>query len=59
MKDIEEKLGLTRETMIAMAIFLGCDYDDGVENIGIKKAQELIRELRLNELDPLTRWRHL
>lgn len=57
MKDIEEKLGLTRETMIAMAIFVGCDYDDGVENIGIKKAQELMRELRLNELDPLTRIR--
>lgn len=55
MKDIEEKLGLTRETMIAMAIFVGCDYDDGVENIGIKKAQELMRELRLNEFDPLTR----
>jgi 5'-3' exonuclease len=53
---INEELGLTRKTMVAMAMIVGCDYDEeGIRNIGIEKAQELIREFQKNHLDPLTR----
>lgn len=60
MSVIEERLGMTRETLVAMAMLVGCDYDKGIKDIGIEKAQELFRELRSNHMDPLTRiesWR--
>lgn len=60
MSVIEEQLGMTRETLVAMAMLVGCDYDKGIKDIGIEKAQELFRELRSNHMDPLTRiksWR--
>lgn len=46
MSVIEERLGMTRETLVAMAMLVGCDYDEGIRDIGIEKAQELFRELR-------------
>lgn len=60
MSVIEERLGMTRETLVAMAMLVGCDYDEGIRDIGIEKAQELFRELRSNHKDPFTRimsWR--
>ncbi|XP_048732356.2 flap endonuclease GEN homolog 1-like isoform X2 [Ostrea edulis] len=62
MENIKEKLELTRETMVAMAMLVGCDYDEeGIRDIGIEKTRELITELKNNHLDPLTRiteWRN-
>lgn len=55
MSVIEERLGMTRETLVAMAMLVGCDYDEGIRDIGIEKAQELFRELRSNHKDPFTR----
>lgn len=56
MSVIEEQLGMTRETLVALAMLVGCDYDKGIKDIGIEKAQELFRELRSNHMDPLTRY---
>lgn len=55
MSVIEERLGMTRETLVAMAMLVGCDYDEGIRDTGIEKAQELFRELRSNHKDPFTR----
>lgn len=55
MSVIEEQLGMTRDTLVAMAMLVGCDYGKGIRDIGIEKAQELFRELRSNHMDPLTR----
>lgn len=60
MSVIEEQLGMTRDTLVAMAMLVGCDYGKGIRDIGIEKAQELFKELRSNHMDPLTRiksWR--
>lgn len=60
MSVIEERFEMTRETLVAMAMLVGCDYDKGVRDIGIEKAQELFREQRSNQMDPLKRingWR--
>ncbi|ONK63702.1 uncharacterized protein A4U43_C07F18000 [Asparagus officinalis] len=43
MKDIETELGLTRETLIRMALLLGSDYTEGVSGIGIVNAIEVVR----------------
>ncbi|XP_062581216.1 flap endonuclease GEN homolog 1-like [Saccostrea cucullata] len=59
-RDTENKLELTRETLVAMAMLVGFDYDKGLRDIGIEKAQELFREMACNQQDPLTRitgWR--
>ena len=39
---IEEKLGLNRESLIAMALLLGSDYTDGTKNIGYETAIKLL-----------------
>ena len=39
---IEEKLGLNREKLVAMALLIGSDYTDGAKNIGPETAIKLI-----------------
>ena len=39
---IEEKLGLNRERLIAMALLLGSDYTDGAKNVGPETAMKLL-----------------
>ncbi len=44
LKKIEEKIGITREQLIDIAILIGTDYNEGVYGIGPKKALKLIKE---------------
>lgn len=46
MKDVEERLGLTREKLVAMALLLGCDYlPKGVPGVGVERAVKLMNSL--------------
>lgn len=51
MSVIEERLGMIREILVVMAMLVGCDYDEGIRDIGIEKVQEFFRELRSNQMD--------
>lgn len=54
MEAIEQKLGLSRESVVAIALFAGCDYDrSGVPNVGITHAVSLLRKWK--GLDPFQR----
>eukprot|EP01101_Sappina_pedata_P010070 TRINITY_DN624_c0_g1_i1.p1 TRINITY_DN624_c0_g1~~TRINITY_DN624_c0_g1_i1.p1 ORF type:complete len:651 (-),score=171.58 TRINITY_DN624_c0_g1_i1:15-1967(-) len=44
MSDIEEKLGLSRNHLVGMALMLGCDYTHGVAGIGPKLSAKIIDE---------------
>ncbi|XP_070588954.1 flap endonuclease GEN homolog 1 isoform X2 [Erythrolamprus reginae] len=45
--DIEENLGCTRESLIGLAILLGCDYlPKGVPGVGKEQALKLIKTLK-------------
>jgi len=48
---ILEKLGMTREQLIDVAILVGTDFNPGVHGIGPKKALKIVSENRLNELE--------
>lgn len=37
MSVIEERLGMIREILVVMAMLVGCDYDEGIRDIGIEK----------------------
>lgn len=51
MSVIEERLGMIREILVVMVMLVGCDYDEGIRDIGIEKVQEFFRELRSNYKD--------
>ncbi len=41
-KDVEDVLGLDRERLVALALLLGSDYNDGAKNIGPETAMKLL-----------------
>lgn len=43
-------LGITREQLITLSLFVGTDYNKGVDGIGPKKALKLVKEKERNEL---------
>lgn len=46
MSDVTEKLGMSRETLVALALLLGCDYvPKGVPGVGKVHAMQLVRQL--------------
>lgn len=51
--DIEKRLGMTRDTMVALALLLGCDYlPKGVPGVGKEISMKLVSSLPgLNLLD--------
>ena len=58
MEAIEQKLGLSRESVVAIALFAGCDYDrSGVPNVGITHAVICIK--KANSLCSILRHRAL
>ena len=59
MSDIESQLSYNRETLVAMALLIGCDYDDGVKSVAKEKTLKLMRELCQdgNVLQRIQGWR--
>ncbi|XP_076115859.1 uncharacterized protein LOC143083485 isoform X2 [Mytilus galloprovincialis] len=54
--DIEQKLDLNREKMVALALLVGCDYvPKGVPGVGIEKASKLLAGY--NDVSPLRRFK--
>lgn len=43
-KSYQEALGITREQLVLIALFVGTDYNDGVKGIGPKKAFALVKK---------------
>ncbi len=43
-KTLARILGLDRDSLIAIAILVGSDYTNGIENVGIVKAIEILQE---------------
>jgi len=41
-EDIEKEIGLSREQLVMLAIFLGCDYAAGIRGVGIVNAMEIV-----------------
>ena len=55
MKSVETNLGLTQQTLVAMALLLGCDYlPGGVHGVGVERAVKLMSSL--SQLDVLKRY---
>ncbi|KAG5418675.1 RAD2 [Candida metapsilosis] len=52
--DIEDKLGLSRESLIELAILLGSDYTQGIKGIGPVLAVEILAEF--GSLKGLKKW---
>jgi flap endonuclease-1 len=49
-KDLLSSLGITREQLILIGMFLGTDYNDGVYGIGVKRALALVKEKPVEEI---------
>ena len=52
---IRRGLGLTREKLIMLALFLGCDYTDGVKGVGLVNGMEIVS--CYETFESLERWR--
>jgi flap endonuclease GEN len=53
MSVIEEKLGLSRQKLIALSLLCGCDYNDrGVLGVGRETALKFLEELEDDEVLP-------
>jgi flap endonuclease GEN len=51
MSDIEEKLGLSRQKLIALSLLCGCDYNDkGVLGVGKETALKFLKGLKDDEV---------
>ena len=51
--DIETRFGLTRSSMICIAMLCGSDYTDGVDGVGAVTATEILSEFKGDGLKPL------
>lgn len=49
-KAYKEGLGISREQLILIALFVGTDYNEGVKGIGPKKALQLVKKERKEKL---------
>lgn len=57
MNEVEQTLGLNRERLILLALFLGSDYTQGIKHIGIVNAMEILRHYpSAAELEELKEW---
>ncbi|EEC13092.1 xp-G/rad2 DNA repair endonuclease, putative, partial [Ixodes scapularis] len=57
MADIESKLGLNREKLIALAVLSGCDYFPGLQNVGKETALKFLHSLQhVNVIERLRSW---
>ncbi|CAH1413848.1 unnamed protein product [Lactuca virosa] len=50
MDDIERKLGLGRNSLIALAVLLGCDYGPGVPRLGSEMACKIVKSFDESEV---------
>lgn len=48
-EDAKREMGLTREDLISLAFFLGSDYTEGVNGVGIVNAMEIIHAFPMKE----------
>ena len=55
LKNIE---GLDRESFINFALLVGSDYTEGVENVGIVKAMEILNEFEGDGLEKLFNFKY-
>ena len=49
LKELLEKLGITREQLVDIAILIGTDFNEGIKGVGPKKALNLIRRYQCLE----------
>ncbi len=49
-KSYSESLGLSREQLIMIALFVGTDYNDGVKGIGPKKALAIVKKENIQDM---------
>ena len=52
---LEAKVGLDRERLIMLALFLGCDYCEGVKGVGLVNGMEIISSYE--DFESLIRWK--
>ena len=52
---IEDKLKLSRQDLVVMALLSGCDYEGGVKGVGPKKVVDLVHCINKYSSDVLTR----
>ncbi|KAK2722251.1 hypothetical protein QYM36_002700 [Artemia franciscana] len=48
--EIKDKIGLDRESLIALALLLGCDYCEGVSGVGIQTALKFVKTTTGDEI---------
>ncbi|XVF12479.1 hypothetical protein REPUB_Repub08aG0122000 [Reevesia pubescens] len=50
MDDIERKLGFGRNSLISLALLLGCDYSQGVHGLGPESAYQIVQSVGDNDI---------
>ncbi|CAN7938476.1 unnamed protein product [Ixodes hexagonus] len=57
MADVESRLGLNREKLIALAVLSGCDYSPGLHGVGKETALRFLQSLQhVDVIDRLRSW---
>lgn len=51
--DVQRKLGLSRQELVGCMLLLGCDFTDGVKQIGSSKALKTMQQLSAAGLHPM------
>lgn len=59
MEDIQEKLNLSLEKLVAISLLCGCDYDDhGIIGVGKERALKYLSSFKDDKiLDRLRQWK--
>lgn len=55
LKEVKKHLGLDREKLIMLALFLGCDYCDGIKGVGLVNGMEIVNTYE--DFESLIRWK--
>ena len=56
--DVQQRFGLTRASLICLAILTGSDYTSGLEGVGIVKATEILSEFPGSDFEPLIKFKN-
>ena len=48
-EDVKSEMGLEREDLVALAYFLGSDYCEGVNGVGIVNALEILQAFPMKQ----------
>ena len=58
LRAVEERLGLTREQLVDLAILVGTDFNPGVKGVGVKRALKLVKTQKQTQKQQTQKQQH-